>query len=82
MYDTKEGCSLEHLRKAVALTPIVTSEGLVSVTVSIGACQVNPESAPAQWESDLRSADLALYRAKRDGRNRVKWHMPSSVINP
>lgn len=82
MYDTKEGCSLEHLRKAVALTPIVTSEGLVSVTVSIGACQVNPESAPAQWESDLRSADLALYRAKREGRNRVKWHMPSSVINP
>ncbi|WP_411053617.1 diguanylate cyclase domain-containing protein, partial [Tritonibacter sp. SIMBA_163] len=57
------------------------SEGAVHVTVSIGACQVSPRGSAEHWEEDLRHADMALYRAKKDGRDRVRWHMPSMVTS-
>jgi len=65
------GFSLDTLCHAVASTPIITSSGLINVTMSIGACLV---SIGSQWESDLKRADHALYRAKKEGRNRVIWH--------
>jgi diguanylate cyclase (GGDEF)-like protein len=39
-------------------------------TVSIGVSQVF--MARADWETALRAADTALYRAKQAGRNRVE----------
>ena len=77
LYDTHDAPTLELLRRAIAETPILTSEGAVHVTVSIGACQVKPRGSAEHWEEDLRRADMALYRAKKEGRNRVRWHMPS-----
>ncbi|WP_404463790.1 diguanylate cyclase [Vreelandella aquamarina] len=81
LFDVKGAPTLEALRKAVAAEPVITSEGGVNVTVSIGACQVVPGADNNQWESDLRYADQALYRAKKDGRDRVRWHMPSSITS-
>lgn len=74
-YDTNDTPTLETLRKVIAAEPFSTSEGEVSVTVSIGACQVTPSGSTEYWEEDLRCADMALYRAKKEGRNRVRWHM-------
>ncbi len=59
----------ERVRQHVADEPIVIATTQLRITVSIGL---------SQWHSDqelpdlLRQADLALYRAKQNGRNRVE----------
>ena len=71
------GCDLrvgsrraDEIRQLVCQDPVATPFGTVPVTVSMGVtvtgCTAN-ESA----ESLLQQADTALYRAKKDGRNRV-----------
>lgn len=61
----------ERLRQAVADIPftIGVSPGQLSVTISVGV--TSTEGAGDTAEALLRRADQALYRAKRDGRNRV-----------
>ena len=51
--------------------PIRSSGGRkkLSITVSIGVAE--PEEIGVDPEDVIRAADQALYRAKRDGRNRV-----------
>ncbi|MDN3519233.1 diguanylate cyclase [Aquisalimonas lutea] len=64
-----QACTLaEHLREAVATTPMDTEAGALTVTVSIGVAEAGNGEAP---ESLFRRADRALYRAKGAGRNRV-----------
>jgi two-component system cell cycle response regulator len=59
------------LRQAVADVPftIGVAPGQLAVTISIGVTAT--EGAGDSAEAMLRRADQALYRAKRDGRNRV-----------
>ncbi|MDE2465975.1 MAG: diguanylate cyclase, partial [Alphaproteobacteria bacterium] len=61
----------ERLRKHVEIEPfkITSAPGTLQVTISIGIAgsQGDDDSADAL----LRRADQALYRAKREGRNRV-----------
>ena len=59
----------ERIRAELAVTPIQTVAGPLSVTVSIGVTQAYPEIDSG--ESMLRRADSAMYRAKSAGRNRV-----------
>jgi two-component system cell cycle response regulator len=58
----------EHLRSAIAVRPILTEEGSVSLTASLGA--LGTDSWPgADAASLLSTVDAALYRAKAAGRD-------------
>ena len=78
------GCDLtntetraEELLRVVRDEPVVTSDGNRLVTVSIGiASSSSAELVEAQ--ELLHCADLALYRAKRNGRNRVESSLKKS----
>ncbi len=59
----------ERLRKDVAGTPM--PNGIVRVTVSIGACAIDDHSYRCSPDDLVRSADQALYAAKRSGKNKV-----------
>jgi diguanylate cyclase (GGDEF)-like protein len=61
--------SAERVRAAIADTPVPTSAGPMTVTVSIGAARLAPEDVDVS--ALLARADRRLYEAKRDGRNRV-----------
>jgi diguanylate cyclase (GGDEF)-like protein len=70
-----EDCAFaERLRKAVEESVLVPPDGLggaqaVRVTVSIGVASLGPDTCSV--DALLKSADEALFRAKREGRNRV-----------
>jgi diguanylate cyclase (GGDEF)-like protein len=55
------------LRATVAGSPLSTSAGPVSITISIGVASFRGE---ASLEAMVRRADVALYNSKRGGRNR------------
>lgn len=60
----------ERLRSAISREPVDTPSGALMVTMSIGGV------ATAEWPGDsanqiLQMADLALYRAKEEGRDRA-----------
>ncbi|AVR98556.1 GGDEF domain-containing protein [Pseudoduganella armeniaca] len=59
----------ERVRDLIARTPLVADHKAVALTVSIGLASCAP--GDTEWEDALRRADLALYRSKREGRNRV-----------
>ena len=60
----------ECLRRRIASEPFAIQQGAraVQVTISIGIAGVTDGESAA---SAIKRADQALYRAKRDGRNRV-----------
>lgn len=58
----------ERLREAIAATPLSALGTDIQITVSVGAAL----HSGAGHEDTLHLADAALYRAKRNGRNRVE----------
>jgi diguanylate cyclase (GGDEF)-like protein len=60
----------EALRNAVAAAPVKTAPAPLWVTISVGAATARPQSKDSLGAA-LKRADEALYRAKREGRNRV-----------
>ena len=60
----------EKLRLAIASTPLSISGCPLSVTISLGVASI-PHSRFETPEALVRAADQALYRAKKNGRNRV-----------
>ncbi len=66
---------LESLRRPFAL-----KDGDVSVSASVGVAFRSPDaSAPARL---LKNADVAMYRAKAEGRNRLWRYRPLAFPNP
>ncbi|HZT63957.1 MAG TPA: sensor domain-containing diguanylate cyclase, partial [Burkholderiales bacterium] len=67
----------EAVRKTIEQASIAAGEGTLKLTVSIGLASFPSygDSGPAV----LRAADVALYKAKAAGRNRVIMCTPSSV---
>jgi diguanylate cyclase (GGDEF)-like protein len=70
-----EECA-EALRAAVAAEPVVTADGALACTVSVGA---TTWAVTGSFEDALRRADSALYEAKALGRNRCVTHPGGSV---
>jgi diguanylate cyclase (GGDEF)-like protein len=61
----------ERLRLAVADRPVPYAGRCIPVTMSLGVA-VEHGTAPVDADALLQAADTALYRAKRNGRNRVE----------
>ena len=76
MPETKAGAALqaaERLRRKIKSMNIVTTEGKLSITVSMGAVSIDFSFCETPTLDDLiRQADQALYAAKSAGRNCVK----------
>lgn len=80
------GCDLKStfdkankLREFIALEPVATPEGPIVVTASMGVT-VYADSSLVDPDDLIRQADFALYRAKRQGRNRVELASTSEEI--
>lgn len=59
----------EKLRRAIELHEFKTPKGIVRRTISIGVSEF-PGDSSSIWEA-IKFADIALYKAKEGGRNRV-----------
>ena len=66
----------ETIRLAVAKQPIRCNGTAIPVTISIGVATLEPRSAMTEPGHLLKAADLAVYAAKRSGRNCVKSILP------
>jgi diguanylate cyclase (GGDEF)-like protein len=71
----------EAVRNGIANHPVETSRGALPITMSLGVL------ASRNWnlrpvEEILSEADVALYRAKSDGRNCVRLANPHVSLNP
>jgi two-component system cell cycle response regulator len=60
----------ERLRESIFRTPVPTASGILNVTLSIGGV-ASGDWREAYASQILQMADLALYRAKEEGRNRT-----------
>jgi diguanylate cyclase (GGDEF)-like protein len=64
----------ERLRRQVSEAVVMYGDAVIRVTVSIGVAE---KTAQDSIDQVIQTADEALYRAKRDGRNRITLGPPS-----
>lgn len=65
----------EHVRSAVADTPIVVGQGSLDVTISCGVTLYIPPEDGRDRTALLAEADRVLYEAKESGRNRTVFSL-------
>lgn len=70
----------ERIRLAIQEEPIYFDEKKIKVTISIGVITY-PNDGPGEKSALLQSADEALYKAKKSGRNKVVLWENSSKSN-
>jgi two-component system, cell cycle response regulator len=63
----------EQVRSAINCLPISTAQGLIPVSLSMGAITIEDWDKSLPIEPFLKEADDALYRAKAAGRDRVNY---------
>ena len=68
---TAAGALAEKIRRSIAV-PVVLGDNTVQTTASIGISISSPEIDSA--EAMIAQADVALYRAKDEGRDRYRFH--------
>ena len=61
----------ENVRAAIATTPIVAGLEVLSISVSVGGVSCPKWGPGLPMERILAQVDVALYRAKSEGRNRI-----------
>lgn len=66
------------IREYVEKTPLITPEGEITVTLSLGVAEAANTSGETV-SSLLNKADKALYQAKEAGRNRVNVYLEESL---
>ncbi len=72
LIDIKQGDSLgvaEKIRETIEESKVKIAGGFIQKTISIGACEF-PADTQNFWEA-IKFADVALYKAKEMGRNKV-----------
>ncbi|MCX7325006.1 MAG: diguanylate cyclase [Hyphomicrobiales bacterium] len=70
----------EQARVRISVNPLASALGPVMLTCSLGVAEWLPSSS---FDVALQIADKALYRAKKDGRNRVvSGHEPGTMTEP
>jgi diguanylate cyclase (GGDEF)-like protein len=67
----------DHLRKAIAASPMPTAHGPLPMTISFGVLVAQQWGNPTSDEV-LREVDAALYEAKAAGRNRCSLAVPAA----
>lgn len=67
---TEANIFAKRVQKQIAETPLVVGDQTILVTVSIGIAVMNATDASA--DASLSRGDMALYRAKESGRNRIE----------
>ena len=67
----------ERLRRGVGVVQVLAGDTTVSVTISVGVAVLGVHGR--DLVELLAAADLALYRAKKTGRDRVCLHKPAGI---
>lgn len=70
---TEANIFARRVHEKIANTPLVTDGKTIALTVSIGIAAMHASDASAI--SSLSRSDMALYRAKKNGRNRIEIHI-------
>ncbi len=70
----------ERIRTGIEEMTILTDEGPVAVTVSIGVTEFEPDER--HFEAAMARADIELYAAKAAGRNRVEYARVAELAVP
>ncbi|WP_066555251.1 putative bifunctional diguanylate cyclase/phosphodiesterase [Croceicoccus bisphenolivorans] len=80
-YDGRDAASIDRVACAIisaARQPFEVAGGELAVSLSVGiACSSGlPEACESAAEEMLHMADMAMYHAKKNGRNRYDWFEP------
>jgi diguanylate cyclase (GGDEF)-like protein len=76
----EEACRVaDRIRRGVGSVRVFTKDAIVGVTISVGVAILGAHGR--ELSELLDAADLALYRAKREGRDRISLYDPADATS-